>query len=82
MSLIQTAKRAGANVLDYLTRLQDHAADVKKDPILWLPWNYLDPVSLLQGARQMTQFSRGDTSILTRPTSSNSRRCLKADFSN
>ena len=48
MSLIQTAKRAGANVFDYLTRLQTHAADVKKNPEAWLPWNYLDRVELLQ----------------------------------
>jgi transposase len=42
MSLIQTAKRAGVNVLDYLTRLQECAADVKKNPDAWLPWNYKD----------------------------------------
>lgn len=51
MSLIQTAKRAGANVLDYLIRLQTHAVDVKKNPEAWLPWNYLDQVALLQIAR-------------------------------
>lgn len=42
MSLIQTAKRAGANVLDYLTRLQEFARDVKTNPDAWLPWNYKD----------------------------------------
>jgi transposase len=51
MSLIQTAKRAGVNVLDYLTKLQQHAADVKKTPDAWFPWNYLDRVALLQPAR-------------------------------
>jgi hypothetical protein len=51
MSLIQTAKRAGVNVLDYLTRLQVYAADVKKNPEAWLPWNYLGRVALLQLAR-------------------------------
>ena len=42
MSLIQTARRAGVNVLDYLTRLQNFADDVKKNPEAWLPWNYKD----------------------------------------
>jgi hypothetical protein len=51
MSLIQTAKRSGANVLDYLTRLQVHAADVKKNPDAWLPWNYMNRVALLQPVR-------------------------------
>jgi hypothetical protein len=51
MSLIQTAKRSGANVLDYLTRLQVHAADVKKNPDAWLPWNYLNRAALLQPSR-------------------------------
>jgi hypothetical protein len=51
MSLIQTAKRAGANVLDYLTRLQEFAGDVKKNPAAWLPWNYLERIVILQTAR-------------------------------
>jgi len=40
MSLIQTAKRAGCNVLDYLTKLQEFAREVKINPSAWLPWNY------------------------------------------
>ncbi len=48
MSLIQTAKRAHVNVLDYLTQLQLHAVDVKQRPEAWLPWNYLDRLAILQ----------------------------------
>jgi transposase len=48
MSVIQTAKRAQANVLDYLAQLQRFAADVRKNPQAWLPWNYLDRLAILQ----------------------------------
>jgi transposase len=48
MSLIQTAKRAGVNVLHYLTKLQEFAADVKNDPSLWLPWNYESRLAIPQ----------------------------------
>jgi transposase len=51
MSMIQTAKRAGANVLDYLTKLQIFAADVKLNPRAWFPWNYTERVDLLLAAQ-------------------------------
>ena len=41
MSIIQTAKRAGVNVFEYLTDLQIHKKEVAKNPTAWLPWNYL-----------------------------------------
>ena len=50
MSLIQTAKRAQVNVLDYLTQLQLCAADVKKNPEQWLPWNYIARLAVLHQA--------------------------------
>jgi hypothetical protein len=40
MSLIQTCNLNGANPIDYLTVLQEHAAELKQEPEKWLPWNY------------------------------------------
>lgn len=40
MSLIQTAKRAGVNLFEYLTEIQIHKKEVAKNPRAWLPWNY------------------------------------------
>jgi transposase len=47
MSVIQTAKRSGVNVFDYLTTLQQNKSAVKKNPKAWLPWNYQQqPITL------------------------------------
>lgn len=40
MSLIHTTELAGANPFDYLTELQKHAAELRRDPVSWMPWNY------------------------------------------
>jgi hypothetical protein len=48
MSLIHTCELAGANAFDYLTELQRHAAELKKRPADWMPWNYRK--TLLQAA--------------------------------
>lgn len=40
MSLIATARLAGADPFDYLTVLQRHAGRVKERPGDWLPWTY------------------------------------------
>jgi hypothetical protein len=40
MSLIHTAEIAKANPFDYLTELQKHAGEVKRNPSQWMPWNY------------------------------------------
>jgi hypothetical protein len=48
MSLIHTCELAGANAFDYLTELQRHAAELKKRPADWMPWNYRE--TLLQAA--------------------------------
>jgi transposase len=40
MSLIETARMAGVNILDYLTDLQKNRHDVQRSPENWLPWNY------------------------------------------
>lgn len=39
-SVIATAYHAGINAFDYLVVLQRHADEVKRQPELWLPWNY------------------------------------------
>ena len=44
MSLIETCRRAKANPFDYLTRLQENAIDVIKNPGKWLPWNYKETI--------------------------------------
>ena len=40
MSLIVTCQLSGANPFDYLTQLQEHAAESADNPAEWMPWNY------------------------------------------
>lgn len=40
MSLIHTAELCRVNPFDYVTELQRHAADLKRNPRDWMPWNY------------------------------------------
>lgn len=40
LSLIATCLGAGVNVFDYFVAVQDYSEEVKKNPELWLPWNY------------------------------------------
>jgi transposase len=40
MSLIHTCELNGVNAFDYLTELQRHAGEVKRDPAEWMPWNF------------------------------------------
>ena len=40
MSLIHTCELNGINAFDYLTELQRHAGEVKRNPAEWMPWNY------------------------------------------
>ena len=47
MSVIHTAARNGINPFDYLNALQEHTADVAKQPEVWLPWNYQHRLSEL-----------------------------------
>ena len=49
MSLIHTCCLNGVNPVDYLTALQEHAAEIAQNPEKWLPWNYaaaMQPISL------------------------------------
>ena len=40
MSLIHTCSLAKVNPFDYLTALQEHASQVRRNPQNWMPWNY------------------------------------------
>ena len=40
MSIIHTCVLNGADPFDYLIELERHASEMKKNPHLWLPWNY------------------------------------------
>jgi len=42
MSIYHTCLLCGANPFEYLVTLQKHASEVRKQPELWLPWNYTD----------------------------------------
>jgi transposase len=42
MSLIQTCQLCGASPFDYLTALQNHAAELSANPARWMPWHYHD----------------------------------------
>lgn len=40
MSLIHTCELNEVNPFDYMTELQRHAGELRKDPTAWMPWNY------------------------------------------
>lgn len=45
MSLIYTCQLCGANPLDYLTQLQQHATALAACPTGWMPWNYRETLN-------------------------------------
>ena len=45
MSLIHTCELNGVNPFDYLTELQRHAEELKRQPSEWMPWNYREALS-------------------------------------
>jgi len=47
MSLIYTAELSGANPFDYLTELQKHTEELRRNPHEWMPWNYEATVAAL-----------------------------------
>jgi transposase len=47
MSLIHTCELNGANSVDYLTELQRHAEELKRNPAEWMPWNYRQTLARL-----------------------------------
>ena len=48
MSLIHTCKLAGVGPFDYLVQLQRHAAEVRRHPPAWMPWNYQQTLAAQQ----------------------------------
>ena len=40
MSLIHTCTLAKVGAFDYLVQLQKNAAQVRRQPADWMPWNY------------------------------------------
>lgn len=47
-SVLATAAAAGVNVLDYLVALQQHRLAVLQNPTAWLPWNYVQSLTVAQ----------------------------------
>ena len=47
MSLIHTCELNGANPFEYLTELQRHAEELKRNPSEWMPWNYRERLARL-----------------------------------
>jgi len=45
MSLIYTCQLSDASAFEYLTALQEHIADVTREPAAWMPWNYREAVA-------------------------------------
>ena len=48
LSVIATAKGTGINIFEYLTHLQRFSKEVRKNPDLWTPWNYLTTLENIQ----------------------------------
>jgi hypothetical protein len=40
MSIIKTATQSGVNPFSYLQALLEHRQELRRNPGLWLPWNY------------------------------------------
>jgi transposase len=47
MTLIHTCELNGVNAFDYLTELQRHGEEVKRNPAQWMPWNYRQALARL-----------------------------------
>jgi hypothetical protein len=43
-------KSIDANPVDYLTEVQRHAAELKRNPAAWMPWNYRETLAQLAAA--------------------------------
>jgi hypothetical protein len=44
MSLVHTCELNNGNPFDYLTELQRHAEELAKNPAVWMPWRYRQPL--------------------------------------
>lgn len=54
-SLIATCDKAEVNTFEYLVALQRHAQVVKRQPQLWLPWNYHQTLEALETEKACSQ---------------------------
>src|SRR6185295_7857540 len=54
MSLIYTCQLNEVNPFDYLTHLQQHAAELATDAERWLPWNYRATLAVSPGTSDHT----------------------------
>jgi hypothetical protein len=63
MTLIHTCELNGANPLDYLNQLQLHAADVAQHPDQWMPWNYRDNITDMDGGTDNSAPEAGTTPV-------------------
>ena len=50
MSLIHTCQLNRVNPFDYLVQLQRHAAELRRNPAAWMPWNYPTALAALEPA--------------------------------
>ena len=50
-SLLATCHKQSVNTFDYLVVLQRHADKVRKEPELWLPWNYTDALNTIESEK-------------------------------
>lgn len=49
MSLIQTCELNKVNPFDYMTELQRHVEELRRDPASWMPWNYREALAMANG---------------------------------
>ena len=50
MSLIYTAELSAVNPFDYLTEIQKHPEELRRNPQEWMPWNYKATLAALSEA--------------------------------
>jgi hypothetical protein len=55
MSLIHTCELNGVNPFDYLTELQRHAGELKRNPPAWMPWNFRETLAPRPRPRNMME---------------------------
>jgi hypothetical protein len=75
MGLIHTNEFVGANPLDDLAALREHAGQVEDAPAQWMPWNYT--AVLPAGAERMRSRSVGSPSGRAPPAATQVLRGLE-----
>lgn len=67
MSLIQTCTFNNINIFHYFTQLQIHSSEIFKNPLQWLPWNYLDTLAKLPKNRSQSSIDEKQTVEISEP---------------